>query len=124
MTPDRLIPKLLDGLSILPYNQLVAKSAAHMAREGSWSPGVLRPSLLAMECRLARVKTFLGHPPQPGATFDHARGGEPDPASNLVMARGAWMESVVVTALEAAEVPIVLRSPEPVSYWDGDRMRP
>lgn len=111
-----LIAKVEDGLRTLPYNELVKRSAAHMQREGTWAPGVLRPSLLAMECRLARVKTFLGHAPQPEAKFDHARQGEPDPASNLVMARGAWLEGVVVTALEAAGIESVMRSPDAVRW--------
>src|SRR5256885_1217029 len=95
-----LVDQLEAGLAALSFNELVRRSAAHMAREGEWKAGVLRPSLLAMECRLARVKTFLGHAPQPGVDFDHARRGEPDASSNLVMSRGAWLEGVAVTALE------------------------
>ena len=88
-----------DGLRSVDTDEMLHAIAAHTTLKGEWLTGVISPSLVATECRLARLKKFLGDGPQPGMKWLAVRGGHPDPITQLNFIRGFTMEGMVVTAL-------------------------
>jgi hypothetical protein len=91
---------LLDGLRELDVPQLLKLQIEHNSAEGEWETGVVSPSLTGLSCRLARLKKFLGHDPQPGMKHMGVRAGFPDPNSKINMLRGFNFEGIVVAALK------------------------
>lgn len=89
------------GLHELDMKELMQGTIAHNTIEGTWETGVVSPSLVAKTCRLQRLKTFLGHDPQPGLKRMAVRQGEPDGVSVLNFMRGFLMEGIIVTALRS-----------------------
>src|SRR5262249_15678447 len=74
-------------------------------------------------CRLARLKRFMGHGPQPGVTDMGYRQGIVDPVSRLNFVRGFDMEGIVVPALKATlGVAVVDHAPTLLFRWryEGD----
>lgn len=90
---------LLDGLRELDVPELLKLQIEHNSAEGTWETGVVSPSLVGTTCRLARMKRFLGHDPQPGMKHMGVRAGWPDPNSKINMLRGFNFEGIVVAAL-------------------------
>jgi hypothetical protein len=90
---------LLDGLRSLDVPELLKLQIEHNSAEGEWERGVISPSLVGISCRLARLKKFLGHDPQPGLKHMGVRQGFPDPNSKINMLRGFNFEGIVVAAL-------------------------
>lgn len=90
------------GLNKIDTDEMLSAVAVHTTTKGEWESGVISPSLVANECRLARLKIFLGDDPQPGVKRMAVRAGQPDPVTQLNFLRGFTMEGVVVTALKAA----------------------
>jgi hypothetical protein len=90
---------LLDGLRALDVPELLKLQIEHNSAEGSWETGVVSPSLVGLDCRLARLKRFLGHDPQPGLKHMGVRQGFPDPNSKINMLRGFNFEGIAVAAL-------------------------
>jgi hypothetical protein len=91
-----------DGLRIVDIDDMLQQVADHTTVKGEWDTGVVSPSLVATECRLSRLKQFLGDDPQPGLKRLTVRGGHPDAVTHLNFLRGFTMEGVVVTALKHA----------------------
>jgi len=91
---------LLDGLRELDVPELLKLQIQHNSAEGEWETGVVSPSLVGLECRLARLKKFLGHDPQPGLKHMGVRQGFPDPNSKINMLRGFNFEGIAVAALK------------------------
>jgi hypothetical protein len=81
---------------------LLGAIAQHISAKGEWETGVVSPSLTANQCRLARLKIFLGDDPQPGLKAMHVRAGQPDPITQLNYVRGFTVEGAVVSALKLA----------------------
>jgi hypothetical protein len=90
---------LLDGLRALDVPELLKLQIEHNSAEGEWESGVVSPSLVGLDCRLARLKKFLGHDPQPGLKHMGVRQGFPDPNSKINMLRGFNFEGIAVAAL-------------------------
>lgn len=91
-----------DGLNLIDTDEMLSCVAEHTTLKGEWLHGVVSPSLTANECRLARLKIFLGDDPQPGFKRMAVRAGQPDSITQLNFLRGFMMEGVVVTALKQA----------------------
>jgi len=91
---------LLDGLRALDVPELLKLQIEHNSVEGEWETGVVSPSLVGLDCRLARLKKFLGHDPQPGFKHMGVRQGFPDPNSKINMLRGFNFEGIAVAALK------------------------
>jgi len=91
-----------DGLNTLDTEDLLQAIGEHIMVRGEWEPGVISPSLTANECRLARLKIFLGDAPQPGYNRIAVRAGAPDAISQLNFIRGFCMEGAVVAAIRTA----------------------
>jgi hypothetical protein len=88
------------GLKQIDTDEMMHAVAEHTTLKGEWLTGVVSPSLTANECRLSRLKVFLGDDPQPGFKWMAVRAGEPDAVTQLNFIRGFTMEGVVVTALK------------------------
>jgi len=108
-----------DGLSVIDVDEMLQRIAEHTTVKGEWDTGVISPSLVATECRLARLKIFLGDDPQPGLKHMAVRGGRPDPITHLNFLRGFLGEGMVVTALKTAmgEGRIFGNAPTLVFKW-------
>lgn len=91
-----------DGLRVLDTDEILQAIAEHVTIKGVWETGVISPSLVANQCRLARLKTFLGDDPQPGMKRMAVRAGQPDAVTNLNFIRGFTMEGMIVKALITA----------------------
>jgi hypothetical protein len=91
-----------DGLKRINTDVLLRAIAEHISAKGEWEKGVVSPSLTANQCRLARLKIFLGDDPQPGLKAMHVRAGQPDPITQLNYIRGFTIEGAVVSALKLA----------------------
>lgn len=91
-----------EGLNAIDTDEMLHAVAEHTTLKGEWLHGVVSPSLTANECRLARLKIFLGDDPQPGLKRMAIRAGQPDPITQMNFLRGFMMEGVVVTALKLA----------------------
>lgn len=91
---------LLEGLTDLDIPDAVASMANHLTTEGEWRKGVISPSLVAVQCPLARVKIFLGLPSTPMLPDRVAvRAGRPDFNSTIAMTRGMVGEALILAAL-------------------------
>lgn len=99
---------LLDGLRRLDVPELLRLQIEHNSAEGEWETGVVSPSLVGLPCRLARLKKFLGHDPQPGLKHMGVRQGLPDPNSKINMLRGFNFEGIAVAALRHQLGPSLL----------------
>lgn len=88
-----------EGLESLDVEEALAEQARHITTKGEWLPRVISPSLIAQQCRLARLKIYLGHEPQPGLKHMAVRAGKRDGVSLYNMVRGFDMEGLLVTAL-------------------------
>lgn len=99
---------LLDGLRALDVPELLQLQIEHNSVEGEWETGVVSPSLCSLTCRLARLKKFLGHDPQPGFKHMGVRQGFPDPNSKINMLRGFNFEGIAVAALKHQLGPAVI----------------
>ncbi len=108
-----------DGLRILDTDEILEAIAAHVTLKGEWETGVVSPSLVATECRLARLKKFLGDGPQPGFQRLAVRAGQADAVTQLNFLRGFCMEGAIVTCLSAALGPsrIMGHAPSLVFKW-------
>lgn len=89
----------LDGLRLYDTDELLEAIATHVTLKGEWEIGVVSPSLVATECRLARLKKFLGDDPQPGFKRLAVRAGHADATTQLNFIRGFTMEGAIVAAL-------------------------
>lgn len=88
------------GLEELDVDQVLEQAAVHVTTKGEWEKGVISPSLVSVECRLQRLKRFLGHDPWPGQPrFMGTRAGRHDSISVINMTRGFLAEGVLVAAL-------------------------
>jgi hypothetical protein len=97
------------GLEQLDVDAVLEQTAKHVTTKGEWEKGVISPSLVSVECRLQRLKRFLGHDPWPGKPrFMGQRAGRPDAVSVINMTRGFLAEGLLVAALEQALGPRVL----------------
>lgn len=105
-----LAEAVAQGLEELDVEKALELAAKHVTTKGEWERGVVSPSLVAVECRLQRLKRFLGHHPHPGAKrrFMGSRAGKPDAVSVINMTRGFLAEGLLVASLEAALGPRVL----------------
>jgi hypothetical protein len=101
---------LLDGLRELDVPELLRLQIAHNSAEGEWETGVVSPSLVGLQCRLARLKKFLGHDPQPGMKHMGVRQGFPCPNSKINMLRGFNFEGIAVAALRHVLGPALVGS--------------
>jgi hypothetical protein len=108
-----------DGLRAVDVDDMLLRVAEHTTVKGEWSTGVISPSLVATECRLARLKIFLADDPQPGLKHMAVRAGQPDAVTHLNFLRGFLGEGVVVTALKAVmgEGRIFGNAPSLVFKW-------
>lgn len=89
------------GLQQLDVDDVLAQAATHVTTKGEWEKGVISPSLVAVQCRLQRLKRFLGHEPWPGHKhFMATRAGRPDSISVINMTRGFLAEGLLVAALK------------------------
>lgn len=104
----------VEGLYELDLKELMKGTIEHNSVEGVWETGVVSPSLVGNDCRLQRLKKFMGHAPQPGMKRQAARQGQPDAVSVLNFLRGFLMEGVIVTALREilGEDRIIGNAPE------------
>lgn len=91
-----------DGLRQLDVKASIAAAVEHLGVEGSWEQGVVSPSLVGTQCRLARLKRFLGDTAQPGVDGMAMRAGASDTATAINFLRGFWYEAIVVPALRAS----------------------
>lgn len=87
------------GLNKLDTDELLEAIAKHVTVKGVWETGVVSPSLVATQCRLARLKKFLGDEAQPGFKRLAVRAGAADPITQLNFLRGFCMEGAIVAAL-------------------------
>ncbi len=95
-----LIDALQEGLESIEHSELVRLAMLHANAPGEWAPRKVRPSLIAEECRLARIKKFRGHDPQPGVPGNGAmKGGRPSAGTAIHFYRGYVAEGMAVTAL-------------------------
>lgn len=100
MTAHWIAEAVRDGLEQLDVDQVLEQVAKHVITKGEWEKGVISPSLVSVECRLQRLKRFLGHEPWPGKPhFMATRAGRPDAVSVINMSRGFLAEGVLVAAL-------------------------
>jgi hypothetical protein len=108
-----------DGLKRINTDVLLHAIAEHISAKGEWETGVVSPSLTANQCRLARLKIFLGDDPQPGLKAMHVRAGQPDPITQLNYVRGFTIEGAVVSALKLAlgEQRIMGHAPNLLFRW-------
>lgn len=108
-----------DGLKILDTDEVLEAIAVHVTLKGEWTTGVVSPSLVSAECRLARLKKFIGDDPQPGFKRLAVRAGVADPVTQLNFLRGFCMEGAIVAALKAALGPnrIMGHAPSLVFKW-------
>lgn len=91
------------GLEELDVDEVLTQAAAHVTTKGEWEKGVISPSLVSVECRLQRLKRFLGHDPWPGQPrFMGTRAGRHDSISVINMTRGFMAEGLLVAALKQA----------------------
>lgn len=89
------------GLEELDVDEALAQAAKHVTTKGEWEKGVVSPSLVGKECRLARLKTFMGLKPHPGVpSYMALRAGKPDAVSVINLTRGFLAEGLLVAALE------------------------
>lgn len=89
------------GLEELDVDAALEQAAKHITTKGEWEKGVISPSLVGKECRLQRLKVFMGMPPRPGQKHYMAlRAGRPDAVSVVNMTRGFFAEGLLVAALE------------------------
>ncbi len=88
------------GLERIDIDELLQKTADHVTTKGEWETGVISPSLSSVQCRLQRVKRFIGHGYQPGKTRMAVKQGMPDAISNINFLRGFLMEGVLVACLK------------------------
>lgn len=94
-----------DGLKVLDTDEVLQAIATHITLPGEWEKGVVSPSLVATECRLARLKKFIGDDPQPGLKRLAVRAGVADAVTQLNFTRGFCMEGAIVACLKAALGP-------------------
>jgi hypothetical protein len=87
------------GLRELDTDFLRRAAVDHVYAEEERLSGVISPSLVAVKCRLQRLKRFLGHSYQPGGTHMAVRAGEPDSVTQLNFLRGFQMEGIIITAI-------------------------
>ncbi len=108
-----------EGLKQINTDVLLHAIAEHISAKGEWEKGVVSPSLTANQCRLARLKIFLGDDPQPGLKVMHVRAGQPDPITQLNYVRGFTIEGAVVSALKLAlgERRIMGHAPSLLFRW-------
>lgn len=108
-----------EGLKQINTDVLLHAIAEHISAKGEWERGVVSPSLTANQCRLARLKIFLGDDPQPGLKVMHVRAGQPDPITQLNYVRGFTIEGAVVSALKLAlgERRIMGHAPSLLFRW-------
>jgi hypothetical protein len=92
------------GLEELDVDEALQQAAKHVQIKGEWERGVVSPSLVAVECRLQRLKRFLGHHPHPGAKrrFMATRAGVVNAVSVINMTRGFLAEGLLVAALRTS----------------------
>jgi hypothetical protein len=97
-----LAESIVAGLEIIDTPQMLREVATHVTTEGEFAPQRVSPSLLATDCRLSRVKQFLGHAGAPG-TAPHmaSRQGKPDAVTQLNFTRGFLAEGMVISAFNA-----------------------
>lgn len=113
------------GLEELDVEQVLEQISKHVITKGEWEKGVISPSLVSVECRLQRLKRFLGHEPWPGKPHIMAtRAGRPDAVSVINMSRGFLAEGLLVAALRQALGSRVLATapafaPRYVDYGTG-----
>lgn len=101
-----LIEAMQAGLENIDTQELMVEAARHVATEDvdrADRPGRrMSPTLLTMDCRLARLKRFRGHEAQPGQKWGATRQGRHSAGSNLAFFRGGYGEGMAVTALSRA----------------------
>lgn len=108
-----------DGLNVLDTDELLSAIAEHVTIKGEWETGVVSPSLVATECRLSRLKRFLGDDPQPGFKRLAVRAGVADPVTQMNFLRGFCMEGAIVASLKTALGPsrVMGHAPTLVFKW-------
>lgn len=94
-----LTDAVIESLLTVPNDLMTREAGQHVQAEGSWEAGWIRPSLLGDDCRLSRVKKYLGHLPQPGLEWSAVRQGVPNATTAMLFARGNLFEGFVVAAL-------------------------
>jgi len=115
-----------EGLTSLDVKASLAGAVEHLGEEGEWERNVISPSLVGTECRLSRLKRFLGDDPQPGVTGMGMRAGVRDPVTMINFLRGFYYEALVVPALEQSlgKAAIVGRAPTLLFRWRYDPANP
>lgn len=112
MTNHWIEQAIIEALSTIPLSELRKTALAHEGIPMEHTPGLIRPSLLADPCPLARVKKALGHEAQPGYHWETVRNGRPNAGTALNYYRGMAMEGLVIAAIEhTSYAKIIAKSP-------------
>jgi hypothetical protein len=110
-----LVDQLQLGLQLVDQPDLVRGAAEHCLLEDpdrdSRPSRRISPTLIAEECRLARIKRYRKHDPQPGWKWRATKSGRPSASSNMHTLRGMFAEGMAVTALRATGMQILGVSP-------------
>lgn len=110
-----LVDQLQLGLQLVDQPDLIRGAAEHCLLEDPYRDSRparrISPTLLSEECRLARIKRYRKHDPQPGWKWRATKQGRPSASSNMHTLRGTFAEGMAVTALRATGLEILGVSP-------------
>jgi len=119
-----LIDQLQDGLRAVDQPDLVRAAAEHCLLEDPYrdqrAQRRISPTLIAEECRLARLKRYRRHDPQPGWKWRSVKQGQPSASSAMHTLRGTFAEGMAVAALQGAGMQILGVSPTCVFEFEEE----